>query len=70
MERVGCVELAAFLADEASAEARAACAEVARSLEETGIVILCDPRVSEVRRRAGRGTASEHGSSQLPCPRW
>jgi hypothetical protein len=49
MERVACVELAAFLADGTSAEASAACAEVARSLEETGIVILRDPRVSEVR---------------------
>lgn len=54
MERVACVEIAAFLADDTSAEARAACAEVARSLEETGIVILRDPRVSEVRRPTRR----------------
>jgi len=50
MDRVACVDLAPFLTEGASAEAVAACAEVARSLKETGIVILRDPRVSEVRR--------------------
>jgi len=46
MDRVACVDLAPFLADGASLDALAVCAEVARSLRETGIVILRDPRVS------------------------
>jgi len=47
MDMVACVDLAPFLAGGASVEALAACAEVARSLRETGIVLLRDPRVSE-----------------------
>ena len=46
MDRVACVDLAPFLADGASPEALAVCAEVARSLRETGIVLLRDPCVS------------------------
>jgi len=46
MDRVACVDLAPFMADGASLESLAACADVARSLRETGIVILRDPRVS------------------------
>ena len=46
MDRVACVDLAPFLADGASPEALAVCAEVARSLRDTGIILLRDPRVS------------------------
>ena len=41
------VSLSPFLSDSSSAESREACASVARSLKETGIVILQDPRISK-----------------------
>jgi isopenicillin N synthase-like dioxygenase len=47
MDLVACVDIKSFLAEGASTEALAACAEVARSLRETGIVLLRDPRVSD-----------------------
>lgn len=47
MDLVACVDLAPFLHDGASTEARAACAEVARSLRDTGIVLLRNPRLSD-----------------------
>ena len=39
------VDLAGFLADPSSAEARSSCAELAASLKATGIVLLRDSRV-------------------------
>ena len=51
------VSLDAFLKDPASEESKAACAAVAKSLLDTGIVILRDPRVSESKNNASASSA-------------
>ena len=45
--QVRTVDLAPFLEDATSAASAAACAAVAHSLLETGLVVLRDPRVDE-----------------------
>ena len=45
--QVRTVDLAPFLEDATSAASAAACAAVAHSLLETGLVVLHDPRVDE-----------------------